>query len=124
MVWKFTGDSPVYQQIVHLLQEAVLCGEFSPGDKIPSVRDLALEAKVNPNTMQHALHCLEEDGLLVTQSTNGRYVTQDAAVIAAVRRRRLELLTQTTVQKFKALGLSPSEAADWITNYDETRDDA
>ena len=77
MEWKFTGDRPVYQQIMEAVNGAVLKGELKPGQKVPSVRDLAAAAKVNPNTMQRALTELEREGLLVGCGTSGRYVTTD-----------------------------------------------
>ncbi len=122
MIWKFTGDEPVYQQIVMFIQGAILSGEFSPGGRFPSVRDLAAEARVNPNTMQHALQELEREGLLVTQGTVGRVVTDDPDIIAAVRNRRLQELTRETCAKYAALGLSPEDAAKRIANYQEEKE--
>ena len=85
MNWKFTGDRPVYQQIMATIRGAVLKGELPPGKKIPSVRDLAAEAQVNPNTMQRALTELERDGLVYSQRTSGRYVTEDQTAITEAR---------------------------------------
>ena len=66
MNWKFAGDRPVYQQIMAAIRGAILKGELPPGGKVPSVRDLAAQAQVNPNTMQRALTELEREGLLVS----------------------------------------------------------
>ena len=79
MNWKFSGDRPVYQQIMENIRGAVLRGELPPGGKIPSVRDLAAEAQVNPNTMQRALAELERDGLVYSQRTTGRSAAAPAA---------------------------------------------
>ena len=75
MNWKFTGERPVYQQIVATIRAAILTGEYPPGMKVPSVRDLAAQAQVNPNTMQRALTELEREGLLLGGGTSGRTVT-------------------------------------------------
>lgn len=75
MNWKFAGDRPVYQQIMAAIRGAILKGELPPGGKVPSVRDLAAQAQVNPNTMQRALTELEREGLLVSGGTSGRSVT-------------------------------------------------
>ena len=85
MNWKFSGDRPVYQQIMENIRGAVLGGELPPGGRVPSVRELAMQAQVNPNTMQRALTELERDGLVYSQQTSGRYVTEDRAAIAEAR---------------------------------------
>ena len=74
MNWKFSGDRPVYQQIMENIRGAVLGGELPPGGRVPSVRELAMQAQVNPNTMQRALTELEREGLLVGGGTSGRTV--------------------------------------------------
>ena len=100
MNWKFTGDRPVYLQIMDQLRGAVLSGDFPPGAKIPSVRELATEAKVNPNTMQHALHELEQENLLISQGTNGRFVTESPQILEELRSRCLTALAREYVHKF------------------------
>ena len=85
MNWKFTGDRPVYQQIMAAIRGAVLTGELPPGKKIPSVRDLAAEAQVNPNTMQRALTELKREGLLISGGTSGRSVTQEESVLTGMK---------------------------------------
>ena len=94
MNWKFSGDRPGYKQIMALIRGAVLRGELPPGGKIPSVRDLAAEAQVNPNTMQRAMTELEREGLLVSGGTSGRTVTDDPQVLEQMRNRTLEELAQ------------------------------
>lgn len=114
MVWKFSDGRPVYVQIMEHIQTAVLTGIFPPGSKIPSVRELAADAKVNPNTMQHALQELEQSMLLITQGTLGRFVTQDSAVIDAARNKLLNNLTQECIKKYAALSISPEQAANLL----------
>lgn len=111
MNWKFTGDRPVYQQIMAAIQGAVLTGQWQPGQKIPSVRDLAAQAKVNPNTMQRALTELEREGLLVGAGTTGRTVTKDPAVLTAMKNHALAVLARECAEKFAVFGVSPAQAA-------------
>ena len=99
MNWKFSGDRPVYQQIMAAVRGAVLTGELPPGGKVPSVRDLAAEAQVNPNTMQRALTELEREGLLVGGGTSGRRVTTDDTVLQAMRQRILTELARECAEK-------------------------
>ena len=123
MVWKFNGERPVYQQIIEQIQGAVISGEFAPGDRIPSVRDLATAARVNPNTMQHALHELEQHKILVTARTSGRYVTSDAAVLEGIRKERLKELTIECAKRFSAFGISPAQAAQLLLELNAERNE-
>ena len=77
---------PVYSQLVEQIKIGIVSGMFPPGERLPSVRDLATEAGVNPNTMQRAMTELERDGLVYSQRTAGRFVTEDHAVIQAAKR--------------------------------------
>ena len=109
MNWKFAGDRPVYQQIMAAIRGAILKGELPPGGKIPSVRDLAAQAQVNPNTMQRALQELESRGLLQAQRTAGRTVTADDTALQALRRRRAGTLAAEFLHQMQALGLTEAE---------------
>lgn len=117
MVCKLYGSLPVYQQIMEQIEGAVMAGEYLPGDKIPSVRDLATQAKVNPNTVQHALQELERTGLLVTMGTSGRYVTEDRSVLSALRSEKLMELTEQCIKRFALLGVSVPEAVELFQKY-------
>ena len=81
MEWQFRNDSPIYTQLTQRLTQAIVAGEFRPGERLPSVRELAVEAGVNPNTVQRALADLERDGLVFSQRTAGRFVTGDVSMI-------------------------------------------
>ena len=85
MNWDLKSDRPIYIQLVEHLQLAIISGLLPPGSRVPPVRELAAEAAVNPNTMQKALQELEQGGLVQTQRTSGRTVTQDTGRIAAVK---------------------------------------
>ena len=77
MAWNLQSDRPIYAQLVEQLRRIIVTGVYPAGSKLPAVRELAVEAAVNPNTMQRALVRLEEEGLLYAQRTSGRYVTED-----------------------------------------------
>ena len=111
MNWKFVGDRPVYQQIMALIRGGILTGELSPGQKIPSVRDLAAQAQVNPNTVQRALTELEREGLLVSGGTSGRRVTEEETVLEEMKEQSILELARECAEKFRVFGLSPAQAA-------------
>ncbi len=81
MSWQFTSDRPIYTQLIEQITIMIIRGTFAPGSRLPSVRDMAAEAKVNPNTMQRALADLEASGLIYTERTNGKFVSGDNALI-------------------------------------------
>lgn len=85
MNWQFSNNAPIYAQLVGQIRAGIVSGALAPGERLMSVRDLAMEAGVNPNTMQRALAELERDGLVYTQRTAGRYVTEDQAAITQAR---------------------------------------
>ena len=86
MQWQFSNEMPIYSQLVEQIKIGIVSGMFPPGERLPSVRDLATEAGVNPNTMQRAMTELERDGLVYSQRTAGRFVTEDHAVVQAAKR--------------------------------------
>ena len=86
MQWQFSNEMPIYSQLVEQIKIGIVSGMFPPGERLPSVRDLATEAGVNPNTMQRAMTELERDGLVYSQRTARRFVTEDHAVIQAAKR--------------------------------------
>lgn len=124
MNWKFTGDRPVYQQIMAAIRGAILTGELSPGKKVPSVRDLAAQAQVNPNTMQRALTELEREGLLISGGTSGRTVTQNQDVLQAMRRQTLEELAREWAEKFRVFGLTPRQAAQLLLELEDQKEES
>ena len=118
MNWKFTGDRPVYQQIMAALRGAIVKGELVQGQKVPSVRDLAADAQVNPNTMQRALTELEREGLLVGGGTSGRTVTTNQEILSAMRDRILAELARECAEKFLTFGITPTQAAQLLLNLE------
>ncbi len=106
-------------QIMEQIRGAIMVGEFPPGGRIPPVRDFAAQAQVNPNTMQRALLELEREGLLVTDGTIGRYVTQDRAVLETMRKTATDAIFRAAAAQFKALGLSMEEACRYLMQLEQ-----
>ncbi len=119
MRWSFEGGSPVYLQIMEHIRHAILLGEYPPGVRIPAVRELAAEARVNPNTMQRALMTLEQEKILVACGTTGRFVTDDEAILEAMRRRQVEAVVKGCARQLKDVGLTMAEAAQLLAKLEE-----
>ncbi len=96
MAWTFQADAPIYTQLVQQLTVKIVSGAYPLGEKLPSVRDLAMEAGVNPNTLQRAFGELERQGLVYGQRTAGRFVTEDETMVNEAKK----LLAQTQIQGF------------------------
>ena len=122
MNWKFSGERPVYQQIMENLRGAIVKGELAPGRKVTSVRELAAQAQVNPNTMQRAMTELEREGLLVGGGTSGRTVTTDQAVLTAMKEQILEELARECAEKFLVFGVTPTQAARLLESLEERKE--
>lgn len=104
MPWELKSDRPIYAQLVEQIQLMIVSGIYSPGSKLPSVRDMAAEAAVNPNTMQRALSQLESEGLLYSQRTSGRFVTEDVNMIAQIKKNLAVELIHEFIEKMNRLG--------------------
>ena len=118
MAWTLDSDRPIYAQILERIQMQIVSGIYQPGDKLPSVRELAMQAGVNPNTMQKALSELERSGLIITQRTSGRNVTEDMDMIKATRRQLAGEQIQEFLKKMQELGF---EREDIIAMLQETK---
>lgn len=115
----FRSDQPIYTQLVGQLQQDIASGALPPGARLPSVRDLAAELGVNPNTVQRALQELERAGLLVTQRTNGRFVTDDVASIARCKKSLGEGLIQDFLAAMTLLGYRRQDIIDLLREEKE-----
>ena len=109
MKWDFKSGVPIYQQIIRVLRTQIVSGRYPPGSRVPAVRDLALEAGVNPNTMQRALAELERDGLLETVRTTGKFVTQDEELISRIRSELAAESIRALIGNLKSLGLTEDQ---------------
>lgn len=106
MPWLFQSKSPVFLQILQTIRARILSGEYPPNSQIPPVRVLALDAGVNPNTMQRALSELERTGLIYSQGTVGRFVTSDESVLAAAREEVKRETLQRIADEARAAGIT------------------
>jgi DNA-binding transcriptional regulator YhcF (GntR family) len=106
--WEINGDRPIWIQLKEQLARQMIAsnGEYQSGDKLPSVRDLAKEAGVNPNTMQRALVALDQEGLIVTNRTTGRSVTEDQDKIREYREQIAEAVVYDFIHEMQNLGYS------------------
>ncbi|NLC43665.1 MAG: GntR family transcriptional regulator [Clostridiales bacterium] len=109
MSWELKSDRPIYAQLIEQLELQICSGVYPPGSRMPSVRDLAQEASVNPNTMQRALAKLEEDGLLYTNRTSGRFVTEDINRIRETKSKLAQEQIEEFLQKMTDLGFETGE---------------
>lgn len=110
MDWCIENDRPIWLQLCEQLTLRIVTGIYPMGSRIPAVRELAAEAGVNPNTMQRALAQLEEKGLVATNRTAGRTVTEDVQRIDAVRLELAQAQIRGYLQGMKVLGFSEAEA--------------
>ena len=109
MKWHFENNRPIYSQILEQIRLGIISGEYSAGSRLPSVRELAAEASVNPNTMQKALSELEQSKIIYSQRTSGRFVTEDQSMIEQIKQEIAETKIKEFIQTMQELGISPDE---------------
>ena len=122
MGWNLNSDRPIYAQLMEKIQIQIVSGVYAPGDRLPTVRELAAEAAVNPNTMQKAFSELERSGLIITLRTNGRVVTQDTQLISSLRMQLAASMVQDFYEGMRALGFVGKEIADAVSLYSKGRE--
>lgn len=111
---KLSENMPIYVQIMNSVKEAIAAGEISPSERIPSVRELAQDFEVNPNTMQRALNELEREGLLVSERTAGRFVTDDKELIEELKNEMAARTADRFRKEMGSLGFSDDEMIDFF----------
>lgn len=114
MAWKFQNDRPIYTQLLEQIEQKIISGEYPKDSKLPSVRDLAQEAAVNPNTMQRAMVELERMGLIITNRTAGRTVTGDESIIMEIKKNKAIESTKEYLNKMLELGFDKKEIIEMI----------
>ena len=114
MNFEFDNNVPIYIQLVEGLKIQIISGKLKPGDRLPSVRDLALSTKVNPNTMQKALQELENLGLIYTERTNGKFVTNDKKLIEKYKEKFAKEKVNNYFKSMNELGFSKEEAINYL----------
>ncbi len=115
MAWDLDADRPIYAQLVERIQMQIVSGQYPAGGKLPSVRELAAVAAVNPNTMQKAFAELERSGLIITQRTNGRTVTEDEQKIRDIKEALAQEHVNNFFTKMKELGYTEQEAIELLS---------
>ena len=119
MEWKFRSDLPIYSQLVEQIKLGIVSGNLLPGERLMSVRDMATEAGVNPNTMQRALQELERDGMVYSQRTAGRFVTENMQVIEREKKKFAEEQIRSFLEAMKKLGYQWEEILSLLKEKEE-----
>ena len=119
MKFEFDNNIPIYVQLVEQMKIYIISGKLTPGERLPSVRDLALKSKVNPNTMQKALTELEELKLVYTERTNGKYVTKDEKLIEKLKDEYAIELAKSYFQGMKRIGLGKADSIKYLESIGE-----
>lgn len=109
MAWEFNEKSPIYSQIAEHIKMQIVSQEIKSGDQLPTVRELAQEAGVNPNTTQRAFTELEREGMVFSQRTSGRFVTEDNLLIGKIRQQVAKAELATFVNNMKKIGYKLDE---------------
>jgi len=115
MQFEFDNNIPIYIQLVEQLKIYIISGKIKPGERLPSVRELALQTKVNPNTMQKALVELEELSLVYTERTNGKYVTKDEELINKYKKEYADELSTKYFFNMESIGFNKEETIKYLT---------
>ncbi|MCQ2589205.1 MAG: GntR family transcriptional regulator [Treponema sp.] len=118
MDYQFTNDKPIYLQLMDVFKAGIISGELPQGSRLESVRDLALKAQVNPNTMQKALSELERLGLIRTERTSGRFITDDGSKIEAMKKELAEEEIIAFLERMKTLGFTKDDVIQLIKKED------
>lgn len=110
----FDNEKPIYIQLVELIRKEIVSGKLKVGERLPSVRELALTARVNPNTMQKALVELENEGLVYTERTNGKFVTNDRELIERMKQELAEEKVKDFLNDMKNIGITYEETVVYL----------
>ena len=110
----FDNERPIYIQLVEKFKSEIVSGKRKQGERIPSVRELALTARVNPNTMQKALVELEQEGLVYTERTNGKFVTNQKEVIEAIKKELAKQKVERYLKDMKEIGIAQEDAIKYL----------
>lgn len=117
----FNNNVPIYIQLLDYIKTYIISGEIKSGEKLPSVRELATLFKVNPNTMQKALIELEEEGLIYTERTNGKFVTNNQKIIDKIKKDYAQNIIDEYFSNMKKIGINKNEAIDYLIRKDDKK---
>lgn len=121
MLWEINSDRPIYLQIMERIQSLIVSGYYNPGDRLPSVRDFATTASVNPNTMQKALNELEKIDLIYTNKTNGKFITEDINIIQSLKEEISQQYILEFLDKMKSIGFNENDIVNIINKYKQDK---
>jgi DNA-binding transcriptional regulator YhcF (GntR family) len=119
MQWELNTDKPVYLQLMEYIKADIITGVYKPSDKLPSVRELAAQATVNPNTMQRAFAELEREGLVYSNRTTGRFITSDEELINQLKKQYITGIIEDFLEKMEQLGLDLDEIISYVTKISQ-----
>jgi DNA-binding transcriptional regulator YhcF (GntR family) len=117
MEWNFKNGIPIYTQIIDEMTTRIASGLYEPGEKLPSVRDLAMDAGVNPNTMQRALAELERRELVFSERTSGRFVTKEESVLKTLHEELARKYFEEFADKLRKIGMSGEDIAGAVRRW-------
>lgn len=118
MTWDIKSDRPIHTQLLNELEKRIVSGVYKQGDRLMSVRELAQEARVNPNTMQRALAELERMGLVYTVRTTGRYITEDEERIKQIKKEMALQHMKEFQKEMYALGFQKEEMLNMLKEFE------
>ena len=114
MDYIFDNERPIYVQLVEKLRIEIVSGKLKIGERLPSVRELALTARLNPNTMQKALVELENEGLVYTERTNGKFVTDNKELIEKIKRKLAKEKVNNYIKDMKNIGIAYEQSIQYL----------
>lgn len=120
MDWKFRNDVPIYTQLVEQIELRIVSGVYAPGERLMSVRDMSMEAGVNPNTLQRALQELERRGMVHAQRTAGRFVTEDRELIEEQKLALAKKHVEYYIKNMTEIGFNINEMVSLLTKEEKT----
>ena len=121
MDYFFDNERPIYIQLVEMLRIEIVSGKLKAGERLPSVRELAISVRVNPNTMQKALVELENEGLVYTERTNGKFITNNKDLIEKVKKELAEEKVNNFLKDMKNIGITYKEAVIYLQEIGESK---
>ena len=119
MSFEFNNETPIYLQIIEHIKKQIISKNYLPNQKLPSVRDLSFEFKVNPNTIQKALAELEDMDLIYTERTNGKYITSDEDIIKQIKEKTIKEMTTKFFSSMNELGINKAEIIEIISKEEK-----
>ena len=124
MSWEFQDHLPIYAQLMDTLKRRIITGRYLPGEKLPSVRELAAEAGINPNTVQRAFSELEREGLIYTQRATGKYVTENADEIKSERQALAKTQVAEYLSNMQSIGYSVGDVIVLLQSFNESEEES